>query len=83
MTEKRNTGIVKSLLNLVFDIILVYFCYAVCRTLFLTLNYSFYEGKIFTDNFFNLVKGSFVFDTSGIIYTTLLFLSRTTSFGEE
>ena len=70
----KETGIFKSFLNIIFDILLVYICYAICRTLFLTLNYSFYEGKIFTDNFLNLVKGSLVFDTSGILYTNMLFL---------
>ena len=70
----KETGIFKSFLNLVFDIFLVYLCYAVCRILFLTLNYSFYEGKIFTDNLLNLVKGSLIFDTSGILYTNMIFL---------
>ncbi len=70
----KETGIFKSFLNLVFDILLVYICYTICRILFLTLNYSFYEGKILTDNFFNLVKGSLVFDTSGILYTNMIFL---------
>ena len=70
----KETGIFKSFLNIIFDILLVYICYAICRTLFLTLNYNYYEGKIFTDNFLNLVKGSLVFDTSGILYTNMLFL---------
>lgn len=70
----KETGIFKSFLNIIFDILLVYICYAICRTLFLTLNYNYYEGKIFTDNFLNLVKGSLVFDTSGILYTNMIFL---------
>ena len=70
----KETGIFKSFLNIIFDILLVYFCYAVCRILFLTLNYSFYEGKIFTDNLLSLIKGSLIFDTSGILYTNMIFL---------
>ena len=70
----KNTGLFKSFLNAVFDIFLVYVCYTVCRAIFVTANSSYYEGHIFTDNFFNLVKGSLVFDTSGILYTNMLFL---------
>ena len=69
-----NITIGKSFLNVAFDIALVYFCYFLCRVVFLAANYSYYEGKILTDNFFNLVKGSLVFDTSGIIYMNLAFL---------
>ncbi len=68
------TTLAKSFLNVAFDIALVYFCYFLCRVIFLTANYSYYEGKILTDNFFNLVRGSLVFDTSAIVYTNLLFL---------
>lgn len=64
----------KSFLNVAFDIALIYFCYFLCRAVFLAANYSYYEGKILTDNFFNLVKGSLVFDTSGIIYMNIAFL---------
>ena len=64
----------KSFLNVAFDIALIYFCYFLCRAIFLAANYSYYEGKILTDNFFNLVKGSLVFDTSGIIYMNIAFL---------
>ena len=65
--------IAKSFLNVVFDIALVYFCYFLCRAVFLAANYSYYEGKILTDNFITLLKGSLVFDTSAIAYTNLLF----------
>ena len=68
------TTLAKSFLNVAFDIALVYFCYFLCRLVFLAANYSYYEGKILTDNFFNLVKGSLVFDTSGIIYMNIAFL---------
>ena len=64
----------KSFLNVAFDIALVYFCYFLCRVVFLAANYSYYEGKILTDNFFSLVKGSLVFDTAGIIYMNIAFL---------
>ena len=69
------TTLAKSFLNVAFDIALVYFCYFLCRVVFLAANYSYYEGKILTDNFFNLVKGSLVFDTAGIIYMNLPFLA--------
>ena len=67
-------SLAKSFLNVAFDIALIYFCYFLCRAIFLAANYSYYEGKILTDNFFNLVKGSLVFDTSGIIYMNIAFL---------
>jgi phosphoglycerol transferase MdoB-like AlkP superfamily enzyme len=69
-----DTTIGKAFLNVAFDIVLVYFCYFLCRVVFLAANYNYYEGKILTDNFFNLVRGSLVFDTSAIVYTNLLFL---------
>lgn len=70
----NKNGILKSLKNLIIDILLIYLCYFICRVVFLLANASYYEGKIFTDNFFNLVKGSLVFDTSGIIYINLIFI---------
>ncbi len=72
--KMKQTGIIKAFFNAVFDIFLVYVCYFVCRAIFVTANGSYYEGHIFTDNFLNLVKGSLVFDTSGILYTNMLFL---------
>ena len=67
------TTLAKSFLNVAFNIALVYFCYFFCRVVFLLANHSYYEGKILTDNFFTLLKGSLVFDTSAIAYTNLLF----------
>lgn len=71
----NSNGILKSLKNLIIDILFIYLCYFICRIVFLLANASYYEGKIFTDNFFNLAKGSIVFDTSGIIYMNLAFIT--------
>ena len=68
-----STTLAKSFLNVAFNVALVYFCYFLCRAVFLVANYSYYEGKILTDNFFTLLKGSLVFDTSAIAYTNMLF----------
>lgn len=72
--KKDNGSILNSLKNIALDILLVYIAYFICRVVFLTANYSFYEGKIFTSNFFTLLKGSLVFDTAGIIYMNLVFI---------
>lgn len=72
--RKENIGLFASLANLVLDIALVYVLYMASRIVFLISNYDYYDGNIFGDNFWNLAKGSLVFDTSGIIYTNLLFI---------
>jgi len=63
-----------SLLYLVYDIALVYFCFFVCRAIFLLCNLDFYSTGVFGENFWTLFRGSLVFDTSGIIYVNLLFI---------
>ncbi len=72
--RKEDIGLWGSLLNLIFDIALVYVLYMACRVVFLISNYDYYSGNVFGDNFWTLVKGSLVFDTSGVIYTNLPFI---------
>lgn len=74
-TANVKSSILSALAKIAFDIALIYVCFFVCRVIFLCANLSYYEGKIFTGNFLSLIKGSLVFDTSGIIYLNLLFVA--------
>lgn len=40
----------------------------------MVVNFSRYAENVFDDNFWTLVKGSIIFDTSAILYTNILFL---------
>ncbi len=73
-SRSENASLAKSFFRTLWDILLVYVVYQVCRAIFLAVNYSHYSEGVFGDNFWTLFKGSLVFDTSAIIYTNLLFL---------
>ena len=70
----ENASLAKSFFRTLWDILLMYVVYFVCRAIFLAVNHSYYAEGVFGDNFGTLFKGSLVFDTSAIIYTNLLFL---------
>ena len=72
--REENASLAKSFFVTLWDILLMYVVYFVCRAIFLAVNYSHYAEGVFGDNFWTLMKGSLVFDTSAIIYTNLLFL---------
>ena len=74
INKDKNASLGKSCLYISLDIALVYVCYFLCRVIFLVVNYSRYAENIFDDNFWTLVKGSLIFDTSAILYTNILFL---------
>ena len=73
-SHTENTSLAKSFFKTLWDILLMYVVYFVCRAIFLAVNYSHYAEGVFGDNFWTLFRGSLVFDTSAIIYTNLLFL---------
>lgn len=54
---------------------LVYLCYAICRGIFIAVNHDFINGDIFQwPLWWQIVKGSFRFDSSAIFYTNILYL---------
>ncbi|MCQ2974783.1 MAG: LTA synthase family protein [Bacteroidales bacterium] len=78
MTGKEEfKSIFRSLFNFFYDIFIVYICFIICRIIFLIANYNFYEDNVFTENLPNLIKGAFMFDTSGIIYMNMIFAFMT------
>lgn len=73
-SRSENASLAKSFFITLWDILVMYVVYFVCRAIFLAVNYSHYAEGVFGDNFWTLFRGSLVFDTSAIIYTNLLFL---------
>lgn len=59
-------------LRLLYNTLVVYICQMITRVVFVWANYDVYSGKVFGADFWNLLHGSLVFDTSTICYSNLL-----------
>lgn len=59
---------------LVCNIFMVYLIYFVCRVVFVAENWSVYSETLFKNNLSDLIIGSLVFDSSGIVYTNALYI---------
>lgn len=57
------------------NFLLLYICYAVCRAIFLAINMQYIAGDMHGMHFWwNIVKGSFIFDTATIFYCNIPYL---------
>lgn len=57
----------------VINILLVYITYAICRAEYILENWNVFHDIIPNNELNNLLKGSWMFDTSAIIYTNILY----------
>ena len=68
---------INNILRLIWNILLVYVAYGICRATFMICNSNMYQG-IETSHIFDLFKAGLIFDSSAICYTNaivmLLFL---------
>ena len=55
------------------NLLLAYVVYALCRVEFVVENWHSYSGTLFQNSWADLLKGSWMFDTSAILYTNALY----------
>lgn len=60
-------------LAVIYNLILAYLLFFICRLLFLCVNYSYFTDITFPD-LLNIFRGGIVFDTSGILYLNIVYL---------
>lgn len=59
---------------LICNIFMVYLIYFLCRVVFVAENWSVYSETLFKNDLSDLIIGSLVFDSSGIVYTNALYI---------
>lgn len=60
-------------LHFLWSLGVVYFCYMLCRMVFVAENWREYSDTLFLNTWSDLLNGSLLFDTSAILYTNSLF----------
>ena len=73
MNFNRLKTILMGPLAVVFNLLLVFICFSLCRLIFLWVNYSYYPDLNFSHSV-ELFQGGLLFDTSAIFYTNILYL---------
>ena len=71
MKLKRN--LFSAPLCFVINVVLVYIVYAVCRLVFLAINWGMFSDTITWGGFVEMWHGAWFFDTSAILYTNVLY----------
>ena len=71
MKLKRN--LFSAPLCFVINVVLVYIVYAVCRLVFLAVNWDMFSDTITWGGFVEMWHGAWFFDTSAILYTNVLY----------
>lgn len=66
-------SVVSTVLAMLCNLFLAYVAYAVCRIAFVTENYELYREGLAELSMVGIVEGSFMFDTSAILYTNVLY----------
>ncbi|MBQ9362305.1 MAG: LTA synthase family protein [Bacteroidaceae bacterium] len=66
-------GAYSNALALVCNLLLVYVVYALCRIEFVLENWQTFSNTLFQNHWTDLLKGSWRFDTSAILYTNALY----------
>ncbi len=62
------------LFTVVYNLILAYVAYFICRIVFLLENYSSFSDGLTASHLFEMLKGGFLFDSSAIMYTNALWI---------
>ena len=68
-----NKTIVSSAVAFVCNLILAYLAYAACRVVYVCENWSTFSDGFGELSMANVLKGSWMFDTTGIMYTNILY----------
>ena len=72
---KRRLSISSSTVaGLIWDLLVVYFAYTLCRAAFLALNWSLYAGTLTFGHTMELFGAGLLFDTPAILYTNAIIL---------
>lgn len=66
-------GFLKSVGSFLWNILLVYVCYSICRVIFILDNWDSFNYLTMSD-FFRLCRGGLLFDTSAIAYSNVLYV---------
>lgn len=61
-------------LSILYNFLLAYVCYQVCRLAFLFENFASFSPSLTWSSFWTLMRGGLLFDTSAICYTNCLYL---------
>ena len=70
LKQNRWSGIVAFLFNMM----LAYVCYFLCEVAFILENWNLYGDSLFSNSLSDLLTGSFLFHTSAIIYTNIIYI---------
>ena len=73
MKESRIKNLFAAPLALLVNLLLVYICFSLCRLLFIWVNHSYF-ADLTLEHFWEMFCGGFVFDTSAILYTNILYV---------
>ena len=71
--RKDVKNLLASPVALISNLLLVYICFALCRLLFLWINYSYFTDLTWA-HFGEIASGGLLFDTSAIVYTNMLYI---------
>lgn len=61
------------LITLLWNLLMAYICFMICRIVFVCYNYSLYEGYLTRELLWSMFKGSLRFDTAAIMYLSVLY----------
>ncbi len=70
---RRNRGLLTTPLCFVVNMVLVYVVYAICRLVFLAVNWGMFSETMSWSAFGEILHGAWFFDTSAILYTNALY----------
>lgn len=67
-------GVFSNVLTLVWNLLLIYICYSLCRLVFLLVNWDTFSGHMNFSYALSLFGAGIIFDTSAILYSNALFI---------
>ena len=73
MSNNRIKSILMGPIAMIFNLLLVYLCFSLCRLVFIWVNHSYYPDLTMAHTW-EMFRGGWVFDTSAIFYTNVLYL---------
>lgn len=68
-------GNIRSYAWMLWNLLLVFICFTVCRIIFLYENYSFFADDLSRELLFSMFKGGLRFDLTAILYTNVLYIA--------
>ena len=68
-------GNIRSYAWMLWNLLLVFICFTVCRIIFLCENYSFFADDLSRELLFSMFKGGLRFDLTAILYTNVLYIA--------